>query len=90
MTLQDNQELRRKRALWRARRGMLELDLMLVPFVEREYQRLSETEIKELEQLLSLDDVELLALLSGTETESDAFARLVDRIRKSNETASES
>lgn len=50
----------RQKAVWRTRRGLLELDLLLQPFVESHYDSLSRDQQRSLHQLLDLDDVELL------------------------------
>ena len=52
-------ELAKSRMIWRSRRGMLELDLMLAPFVEHEYEDLP-TETKQLYlELLKEEDQDL-------------------------------
>lgn len=45
-----------QRALWRSRRGMLELDLLLLRFAERSYLRLAEADQRAYLELLRLDD----------------------------------
>ena len=45
-----------QRALWRSRRGMLELDLLLVRFAERSYPRLADADQQAYLELLRLDD----------------------------------
>jgi antitoxin CptB len=45
-----------KRLLWRSRRGLLELDIVLGRFIEAQYSRLDETERKEFEALLDMPD----------------------------------
>ena len=45
-----------QRALWRSRRGMLELDLLLLRFAERSYRRLSAADQRAYLELLRLDD----------------------------------
>lgn len=45
-----------QRALWRSRRGMLELDLLLVRFAERRYRHLAATDQRAYLELLRLDD----------------------------------
>ncbi len=53
------------RILWRSRRGLLELDLLLLPFVRDHYARLSTADKGVYELLLEYEDVELLAWLQG-------------------------
>jgi antitoxin CptB len=44
---------------WHCRRGMLELDLLLLPFLEKKYPDLSEQEKLLFEQLLACEDQDL-------------------------------
>jgi len=57
----DPAALRRLR--WRARRGLLENDLILARFLDREGMALSDAEAHTLGELLELPDTELLDLL---------------------------
>ena len=59
----DAAELRRMR--WRARRGLLENDLILGRFFERHAQSLSAQDWHALQSLLELDDNTLLELVLG-------------------------
>jgi antitoxin CptB len=59
----DAQALRRLR--WRARRGLLENDLLLARFLERQAETLNTAEADALALLLDLSDAELLDLLLG-------------------------
>ncbi|WP_075185591.1 succinate dehydrogenase assembly factor 2 [Teredinibacter haidensis] len=47
------------RLRWAARRGMLELDLILAPFVENVYQTLEEHEQKLFQELLECEDQDM-------------------------------
>jgi antitoxin CptB len=51
------------RLKWAARRGMLELDLILQPFVDNVYLTLPEAEQSIFTQLLSCEDQDLFAWL---------------------------
>ncbi len=51
------------RLQWRCRRGMLELDLLLQPFVEKTYDSLSAEDQHKFHLLLDLQDQELLECL---------------------------
>jgi antitoxin CptB len=53
------------RLKWACRRGMLELDILLLPFVEQAYQDLSETQQATFERLLACDDPDLFAWFMG-------------------------
>lgn len=54
---------RRRRLRWRARRGLLENDLLLTRFLDRYEGRLSDGEVAGLDFLLDLPDNELLDLI---------------------------
>jgi antitoxin CptB len=56
-------EVERRRLRWRARRGLLENDLILDRFLTREGDRLDRRAATALESLLDLGDNELLDLL---------------------------
>ena len=55
----------RDRILWHCRRGLLELDLVLVRFVDEQYEKLDQTAIAALEKLLDYPDNDLLDLVMG-------------------------
>ncbi len=50
---------------WACRRGMLELDVLLAPFVEHGYDALTEPEKHIFERLLPCDDPDLFAWFMG-------------------------
>jgi antitoxin CptB len=56
-------ELERRRLRWRARRGLLENDLIISRFLDRHEAQLSADDVLALEALLDLPDNELLDLL---------------------------
>lgn len=62
---------RRERLRWHCRRGMLELDLILIGAFDRWYDRFTEAEIDQFEQLLAMEDTTLLACLQGSEEPAD-------------------
>ena len=68
-------------ARWRSRRGMLELDLYLVPFAEREFGRLSCTERVAYAELLRCDDWQILDWLQGRREPDTRLAAIVERVR---------
>lgn len=71
------------RVKWQCRRGMSELDKLLLPFVGSQYFLLSEDEKKTLEQLLSYSDPELYALLIEQLDPADPNLRtMTERIKK--------
>ncbi len=70
------------RLRWRARRGLLENDILLSRFFKTELLKLSEQELQALDELLQRDDNDLLDLLMGRRTSEDArLAPLIARIR---------
>lgn len=73
---------RRERTLWRCRRGLLELDLFLTRFVERNYAQLTDEEHGAFERLLDIPDPELLDYCLGFAEPSDPqWQALVRKIR---------
>ena len=62
---------RRRRLRWRARRGLLENDLVLTRFLDRHEAALTDAEVHGLDRLLDLSDNELLDLILAR-TEPDA------------------
>jgi len=75
----DNTRLRRLR--WRCRRGMRELDLLLLRYMDEAYPAAPGSEQAAFEQLLSLQDPEIVALLAGRRRSDDAALNaLVERL----------
>lgn len=56
-------ELERARLRWRARRGLLENDLILTKFLDRYETELTDADVVALSNLLQMDDNELLDVL---------------------------
>lgn len=77
MTLIDNKPKLR----WACRRGMLELDLLFLPFVDQAYDDLSEDNKAIFERLLVCQDPELFAWFMGHEecedTELNSMVQLI-------------
>ncbi|MDB5814299.1 MAG: succinate dehydrogenase assembly factor 2 [Rhodocyclales bacterium] len=57
----------REKMKWRARRGLLELDLFFTRFIANDLDALGEPELEKLLDLLTCDDHELWAMLNGTQ-----------------------
>ena len=79
-------DLERRRLRWRARRGMLENDLIVGRFLDREGDRLDVAEVLVLEALLELPDNELIDLLLGRKEpvgalDNNAVRALLRRMR---------
>lgn len=71
---------------WACRRGMLELDVLLAPFVEEGYDALTEQQKLDFERLLSCDDPDLFAWFMGHARSDDAAVQalielIVNRVR---------
>jgi antitoxin CptB len=77
------------RIRWRARRGLLENDLLLQPFLADALEQLSTSELQVLDKLLQLSDNDLLDVLMGRqEAVDDSTALIVARIRAAKNQAS--
>ncbi|MFZ5655009.1 MAG: succinate dehydrogenase assembly factor 2 [Pseudomonadota bacterium] len=73
----------RNRLRWAARRGMLELDLLLETFLDAEYESLSSEQRAVLRRLLECEDQQLFAWLLGRATAPDAqLQAMVQRVRE--------
>jgi antitoxin CptB len=67
---------------WRCRRGMRELDSLLLAFVEDAAASFTEVELARFEEILALPDPVLHAYLLGRSAPPDAVtADLIERIR---------
>lgn len=60
------------RLRWACRRGMLELDVLLAPFVEEGYDALSLEQKHIFERLLAADDPDLFSWFMGHARSNDA------------------
>lgn len=67
---------------WNCRRGMLELDLLLLPFLEKVFPNLSQQDQAIFEQLLACTDQDLYGWLIGHEQPTDPqLADMIKRVR---------
>ncbi len=74
-----DEEVNRMR--WAARRGMLELDLVLEPFVTARYATLDEVARRRFQQLMTCEDQELFAWFLGREQPGDEeIAAIVSQV----------
>lgn len=74
-----------KRLYWHSRRGMLELDLLLIPFVEHSLTGLSEDELLMYSDLLREEDQDLfLWLMRRAEAPSPRLQLIIDKILYAN------
>jgi antitoxin CptB len=77
----EREEMNRMR--WAARRGMLELDLLLEPFVAARYALLDEADRHSFQQLMRCEDQDLYAWLMQRQPPGDEeHARIVSQILK--------
>lgn len=82
----DLSRLDRARLRWRARRGLLENDLIITRFLDHYETQLTEADVKALTQLFEMDDNALLdvllgrASLAGTYDQPDIL-RLVEQMK---------
>jgi len=80
-------EIDRPRLRWRARRGLLENDLIITKFLDRYENQLSDADVRSLTLLFEMGDNELLDVLLGR-TELDGqydtleLRRLVAQMQK--------
>jgi len=76
--------MNKNRLRWACRRGMLELDLLLEPFVEHFYESLEESDQLRFEALLESEDQSLFMwLMKRQAPESPEMQRIVQIIHES-------
>lgn len=82
------EELNRMR--WAARRGMLELDLVLEPFVTSRYAQLAEADRGSFQRLMQCEDQDLFAwLLQRGDPDDEELAAIVRQILQFTRTPAE-
>jgi antitoxin CptB len=69
------------RIRWRCRRGLLELDLLLKGFLERDYDRLGPEERAVFVELLEQPDNDLLDLAMGRTEPAPRYRSVVEMLR---------
>ncbi|MGL5047324.1 MAG: succinate dehydrogenase assembly factor 2 [Shewanella sp.] len=70
------------RVRWACRRGMLELDMLLQPFVETVYQDMSDEDKTTFIRLLECEDPEIFSWFMGHEASPDAeLAHMIVKVR---------
>ena len=68
---------------WQSRRGMRELDLMLLPFVENDLQECSESFLNDYVDLLEATDLQLVRWFNGTElADSESRRKVIEYIKQ--------
>lgn len=77
-----SEQLQRNKLFWASRRGMLELDLVLLPFVEKVYPTLEQEDKERYWKLLDQEDQDLFAwFLRRNDPEDPELRRIVDIVR---------
>ena len=76
-------ETAKRRIRFLTRRGLLELDIVLGRFREKEFDNLSDEELSVFVEILELPDPSFLALVNEKEeTDNPEFESLLDKIRR--------
>lgn len=70
----------RKRLYWHSRRGMWELDLLLIPFLEQRYGDLDEADQAAYRDLITEEDQDLFAWLMRREWPEDPTRRRIVKL----------
>ena len=73
---------RLERLRWRSRRGLLELELLLVPFNDHRLRALRGPLLDEYEVLLNFDDMDVHEWLMSRAQAPDSVERIVSEIRE--------
>jgi antitoxin CptB len=69
------------RLRWRCRRGMRELDMLLLAYVDQYYQKADANEQQAFRQLLTTPDPDILALLTGKAvTDDELLQHVIERL----------
>jgi len=69
------------RLRWRCRRGMRELDMLLLGYVDRYYSAAGAAEQTAFRRLLTLPDPEILSLLTGaTVADDEVLAAVIQQL----------
>ncbi|MGE8355127.1 MAG: succinate dehydrogenase assembly factor 2 [Microvirgula sp.] len=72
----------RSKIRWHSRRGLLELDLILTRFLEREFDQLSDEQIDAYVRVLEHGENDFLDLVNGKfDLEDPACQAIVERLR---------
>ena len=76
----------RDRCYWRSRRGLLELDLLLPPFVRARFDSLSSAQTSALQRLLDCEDQDIWDWYQRRGAPDDAeLVEIVDLVRAFND-----
>ncbi|MCB1668682.1 MAG: succinate dehydrogenase assembly factor 2 [Pseudomonadales bacterium] len=75
--------MEKNRLVWASRRGMLELDLWLLPFVEKIYPGLDDVDKERYHKLLEGEDPDLFAWCMGHRIPEDPDLKIIVDILRS-------
>lgn len=78
--MNDVQDETLRRLRWQCRRGLLELDLLFVRFLEQRYSALSVEEQNAFQRLLEQPDQTLLAWLQGQQEPPSDLKTIIDKV----------
>ncbi len=77
----SNNEIELKRLYWHCRRGMLELDVLLMPFMQEVYPSLNQEDQQCFKKLLNCEDQDLFSwFMQRVEPEDLDLKRMVQMI----------
>ncbi len=83
MPVPRNNQLLYKKLRWQARRGMLELDLVLEKFLQTQLDQLTDHEVELLKKLLTESDPVLYNwIYKITPLEKSEYQSLIDKMQK--------
>ncbi|PCH58320.1 MAG: hypothetical protein COC19_08590 [SAR86 cluster bacterium] len=75
------QSIDKRKIFWHSRRGMLELDLLLVPYATNEFEKLSYTEQLLYQEFLEEEDQDIFAYLLKRQLPEDTrFLAVIEQI----------
>jgi antitoxin CptB len=74
------EEVELNRLFWHSRRGMLELDVLLVPFVREVYPHLDEADRERYRKLLECEDQDMFGWFMQRSEPEDADLKLMVRM----------
>ena len=83
MYLYDNtmkKNININKVIWASRRGLLELDLLLEPFIRSEFNKMSDFDQSHLYEFLKLNDDELFDFFLGSKEVPQQFLAIVSEV----------
>ena len=70
-----------KKILWQCRRGLWELDAILIPFVEEKLDSLNEIEVEHFRELLSFEDIDMIDILVNKKAhQNEALEPIISKL----------